>query len=445
MNNKLLIHLMVFFLALFLASVAVSDEMKGSLPTKEKIRIIDRLIKTLKNNYVFPNMSESIAKFLQDKVKKGGYRAIDNVSEFASQLTIDIQDVSNDLHFFVGVDSNWVADQRKAQQSSSDKMLIEQELKEDQKKNFGLKDLSILQGNIGYLSFNYFANPENGYHAMSLAMNFLERTDAIIIDLRSNNGGHMEMVQLLLSYFFSTENTQKLYSYYIIEDGKRIEKEDWVLPFVLGNRTPEKPIFVLTSTTTFSAAEWMAFILKDLNRATIIGQQTAGGAHPVDRKIIDDQFFLQVPIGELKGPVSEKDFEGIGVEPDIVVSSYNAKDIAHKKAIELLMTHAEDKSLYSWTMKHIDAQISPVTLTEDTIKKIIGVYEGRKIVYEDKAMYYYWGERGKLRLIPLSQTQFGLEGTDDFRFEVVFENDRVKGLKRTIYNGGSKFYKRIND
>jgi len=43
------------------------------------------------------------------------------------------------------------------------------------------------------------------------------------------------------------------------------------------------PIFVLTSHRTFSAAEEFTYNLKHLNRATIVGETTGGGAHPIER------------------------------------------------------------------------------------------------------------------------------------------------------------------
>jgi retinol-binding protein 3 len=60
--------------------------------------------------------------------------------------------------------------------------------KEMQRINCGFKRIEILPGNIGYLKFNMFANPEICGSTATAAMNFLAYVDAIIFDLRDNGG-----------------------------------------------------------------------------------------------------------------------------------------------------------------------------------------------------------------------------------------------------------------
>jgi C-terminal processing protease CtpA/Prc len=58
-------------------------------------------------------------------------------------------------------------------------------------------------------------------------------------------------------------------------------KEFWTRDSVPGRRFGgEKPIYVLTSARTFSGAEEFTYNLKNLKRATIVGETTGGGAHP---------------------------------------------------------------------------------------------------------------------------------------------------------------------
>ncbi len=98
----------------------------------------------------------------------------------------------------------------------------------------------------------------------------------------------------------------------------------WTLPFVPGNRLADKPAFVLTSNSTFSGAEEFAYNLKNLKRATIIGETTGGGAHPVDGHRIDDHFMIGVPFARAINPVSKTNWEGTGVEPDVPVKSFSS-------------------------------------------------------------------------------------------------------------------------
>jgi C-terminal processing protease CtpA/Prc len=87
---------------------------------------------------------------------------------------------------------------------------------------------------------------------------------------------------------------------------------------------------VLTSARTFSAVEEFSYDLKSLKRATLIGETTGGGAHPMAPHRIDDHFFIRVPFGRFVNPVTKTDWEGSGVEPDVKVSAAEALDVAEK-------------------------------------------------------------------------------------------------------------------
>jgi len=110
--------------------------------------------------------------------------------------------------------------------------------------------------------------------------------------------------------------------------------EYWTLRDVPGPRFADKPVFVLTSKRTFSGAEEFAYNLKNLKRATIIGETTGGGAHPVSGHRIDDHFMIGVPFARAINPISKTNWEGTGVEPDIKVPASEALDVATKMAAE---------------------------------------------------------------------------------------------------------------
>ena len=60
---------------------------------------------------------------------------------------------------------------------------------------------------------------------------------------------------------------------------------------------PDVPVYVLTSNKTFSAAEEFTYNLKNLKRATIIGETTGGGAHPGGVMPVAERFNMFVPTG----------------------------------------------------------------------------------------------------------------------------------------------------
>jgi C-terminal processing protease CtpA/Prc len=101
---------------------------------------------------------------------------------------------------------------------------------------------------------------------------------------------------------------------------------------VQGNKLADKPVYVLTSATTWSGAEQFCYNLKGLKRATLVGETTAGGAHAGVFHRIDDHFGVGIPQVKSINPFGNADWEGVGVEPDVKVKAANALETAVKMA-----------------------------------------------------------------------------------------------------------------
>ncbi|GAA0473497.1 hypothetical protein GCM10009096_13510 [Parasphingorhabdus litoris] len=436
--------LIIASLFIFFLTPDVAAEEHG-LSKNEKNEIIMALGKALKSNYVFPEKAENISQLLQQNLRNGGYDKVRDKSEFASELTNDIIEISNDLHFVVGLDPKWVSEFTAKDDPARKAEWRQKNLAEAAQTNFGFDNIKRLEGNIGYVSFTYFANPEIGHDTAAATMKFIENTDAIIFDLRYNNGGYLEMAQFLASYLFSAEKDQLLFDYYYNEDGKRIERGQWVLPALPSKRLMDKPVYILTGSTSFSSAEWFSYTLQKLGRATLIGERTAGGAHPVTRVPIDDEFFLQTPIGEIRDPVDKSDFEGQGVVPDHQVASKNALVVTHMMALETLAKNDPAKAEeLKWLQPVLLGRSSQTQLRADIGEKITGAYEGRKIVQEDGQLFYIWRDRFRLALTPIAENLFSVEGIKDFRFRFLTSGDKVTALERINRKGPNRVYKRID-
>src|SRR5260370_34148345 len=166
--------------------------------------------------------------------------------------------------------------------------------------NCGFDKVEILSGNVGYVKFNMFADPEVCGPTAVAAMNFLANVDAIIFDLRENHGGDPNMIAFLSTYLFS-ESTHLNDLWERKDDSTN---QYWTLPYVPGKRLDGKPAYVLTSKQTFSGAEEFSYNLKNLKRATIIVEPTGGGAHPVNRHRIHDHFMIPLPFPPPTNPLS---------------------------------------------------------------------------------------------------------------------------------------------
>jgi hypothetical protein len=405
------------------------------LSVAEQQRVIQDLSRVLQESYLYPakaeEMSHSLARFATEALDQ----PLD-AHELASRLTKQLYELSRDLHFFVEVDPEWIAQKRLEDDPESARQLRQTELRQAQRQNFSLQEVRLLEGNVGYLNLTAFGEPEHGSKTLASAMSFLAHCDSYIVDLRNNNGGYLEMAQLLASYFFAGDAEQMLFDYYYFEDGERIERQQWVLPSVPGEKRPEAPLYILVSSTSFSAAEWFAFVLGEVGRATVVGEVTAGGAHPVDRKIVDDRFVVNVPIGQIRGPGGEEDFEGEGIQPQVSVSAAEALNVAHRLAVEELMARRpEAVAEYRWLLPVLEARRRPVELDPQRLAALTGEYGDRRLSTEDGVLYYSWDGKTKIRLTPLSESLLALEGVQDFRFRVVEEGGEVVALERIHSDG----------
>ncbi len=159
-------------------------------------------------------------------------------------------------------------------------------------------------------------------------MTFLAHTDALIFDLRENHGGNPSMVQLIVSYLFSNERRIND----MLNQHEGTTRQYWTLPSVAGPRYINKPVLVLTSGQTFSGGEEFTYDLQAQKRATIVGETTGGGAHPIDGHSAGNHFMIAVPGGRPINPITKKDWEGTGVVPDVKTSAQDALETALRLA-----------------------------------------------------------------------------------------------------------------
>jgi retinol-binding protein 3 len=119
--------------------------------------------------------------------------------------------------------------------------------------------------------------------------------------------------------------------------------QNWTLSSLPGQRLTKQPVFVLTAKWTFSGAEEFAFDLKNQQRATIVGETTGVGAHPVSVHTVADYFMIGVPFAKSVDPLTKTNWEGTGVEPDVKASATDALMTAEKLALEKVQAKKDGK------------------------------------------------------------------------------------------------------
>ena len=341
--SKVIVRLAIIcLLALSGATVSFAQPEQPDLTIDAATRtqVIDGILKRLNDSYVFPEISKKMEQSIRERVEKKEYDQITSAKQFATKLTDDLQAVSKDKHLRVRYSHNAIPERGPRREPTAEE-------REERKRsltwaNHGFAKVERLPGNIGYLEFYNFMDEELGADTVAAAMNFLNGTESMIIDMRKNGGGNPAMVALICSYLFGPEPVHLNDLYW--REGNRTE-EFWTRKEVAGKRYLNKDVYVLTSKRTFSGAEEFTYNLKNLKRATIIGETTGGGAHPGGGFRVNEHFGMFVPTGRAISPITKTNWEGTGVTPDISVPADQALLVARIMALKKVMLTLKDPDL----------------------------------------------------------------------------------------------------
>lgn len=307
----------------------------------QKTEIVNKIINLLNENYVFPDVAKKMEAALRANLEKDEYTKIKDAKEFTVRLTDDLQAVSRDLHLRVSFSAEILPPDPENMFEPTEAE-IEPIRRQHTRDNFGVRKVEILRGNIGLIQFDYFTDPAWAGDVYTAALNYVAGADALILDLR-NNGGSMNeyAIPFICSYFF--EKPVHLNDIYWRPGN--VTKQFWTYPIVPGRRFLNKPIYVLTSRRTFSGGEEITYDLKNLKRATIVGETTGGGANGGGDMRINDHFSVWIPLGRAINPITKTNWEGTGVSPDVEVVSNKAFYQAKLMILGELQKKAENEQI----------------------------------------------------------------------------------------------------
>lgn len=321
---------------LLIAALAMAQGPNDALTPDVKAQTIQDLEKAMTEGYAFPSVATKAVVALEDHVKAHDYDSITDGKAFAMQLTKDLNAVCHDAHLHLQYSEQPLPVRKDRGAPSPAEIKANQDWEHYVNSGFG--KVERMDGNIGYISFRNFMDPNLAKRPIKAAMEFLADTDALIIDIRQNGGGSPETVQLICSYFFGGQPVHL--NDLVQRDGKR--EEFWTLKKVDGPRYLNKDIYVLTSKRTGSAAEEFSYNLKNLKRATIIGEPTWGGANPGGMYRLNDHFAVFVPHAHAENPITHSNWEGTGVLPDIAVDPKDGLSTAYQMALKKEIEHTTD-------------------------------------------------------------------------------------------------------
>jgi hypothetical protein len=315
----------------------------GTVTAADRSAVIDSAVSRLRRGYVDPAGAERMAAAVRRRQRAGAYDTVTSGRGFAAALTAELRAASRDQHLEVEytarsapgpVGSGPEPAAREAQRAFARAV------------NHGVDRVERMAGNVGVLALRTFAAPAEAAEKVAGAMALLADTDALIVDLRYNPGGHPAAVQFLASYLF--DGAPVLLNALVwrsaagnapasVTDtarGPGLTQQSWTLPYVPGRRYAARPVYVLTSRHTASGAEEFAYALQARRRATVVGDTTAGAANPGGTERLTPHFALFVPRGRAVNPVTGTSWERVGVAPDVVVAADHALAHAYLLALQ---------------------------------------------------------------------------------------------------------------
>jgi len=334
MKMKIKVILIVIFLCLFLPflianSVTAQSEAR-QLQHQEKRAMIEKISVLLKDYYVFPDLGAIFGEKIITLFDAGEFDEVSDPKKFGEEVTAALRELTKDKH----LNFRLMEKSDLGEEETSSLHHPVRYFRLGEKEHLGIFRLDWIENEIGYMDYRRFYYQSEAERMLIDAINFLSPAKAIILDLRENQGGSGILIPMLCSYFLPYP-TQLTSTYYREDD---ITEEWWTYEHVEGKQLLDVPLFVLISGKTFSAAEYLAYDLKVRGRATLVGEPTGGGAHSVDLFPVGDLFEIYIPTARAVNPITGSNWEGTGIEPDVVVPSEKALDTA----IELAKKAAQE-------------------------------------------------------------------------------------------------------
>jgi hypothetical protein len=286
----------------------------GPLTDAGRAAVVDSAASLLNRFYVTRDTAEVIGARLRERLGAGAYAGMDRRA-FAQALTADIRAVHPDQHLSVMP--------RSAAQGPRPGPAAGGNAAGAGQYRY-LADARILPGNVGYLKMTSFPGAAEAYDELAAALRTMERTDAMVIDVRESRGGSADLANFLISHF-TAPNLLSLATFEPASGDTTLRR---TLAEVPGPRRVDVPLYVLVDRGSRSAAEDVPFVLRSLGRATLVGERTAGAGRNNRMFPLGEGLDISISITRVWDPCTGAEWERVGIAPDIAVPPAEALDAA---------------------------------------------------------------------------------------------------------------------
>lgn len=321
--------------SLALAQPGPPPDPAGVAMTAEQNReVVLALAEVLRERFAFRERGSEAAGKIKALEQQGAFREARTAAELLALIEQQITPIVDDGHFrarYFGPEA--VAGFSEAPPSAEDIAAFHEEVR---LRGGELPELRWLPGNVGYLRLRMFLDAAPSAEQLALAMGMLAHTGALIVDVRGSPGGEPAGVANVIGHFVSARTPTV-----------RVQSSDQAAPdrtFYAEPRSPaytDRPLFVLVDGDTGSGAEEFAYDLQALQRATLVGETTAGAATPGGYRPLAHGFVAFIPMQIVANTITGTNWEGVGVIPDIKVPASEALPHAHRLALEAILKDAK--------------------------------------------------------------------------------------------------------
>jgi hypothetical protein len=422
---------------------------------KEIKMLIDSISLNLKKYYIYPDKAALIEKTLKENHKNGAYKKLKTPMDVANTLHTDIRKAHYDGHmrlmYFPDFEKKLVT----VLPDSLQKKEAEKELQEVRSRNFYFVKTEILPADIAYIRWDGFVGQtQEAKPTFESAFQFVCNAKALIIDMRYNGGGSPETVNAMLNYFFD----KRLPMNHIIghmHDTNKHYTDPALTSFKL-----KMPVYILTCKNTFSGAEDFTYAMKVAKRATIVGDTTGGGAHPTGPCTLGQGFVLNIPDARSWHELTNTNWEGTGIYPDIYADEdqalIKAKMLIYKDM--LAKAQPDEKNYYQWFPYAEENKLllakqmasDSVKYSLEQLQQLCGKYVNQKqngsvnILLKGTALYIHFNDNPSpdQRLIPVGNNRFAYNEDVGRALDFAFDKEgKVVGITNVRVNGVNVFNK----
>lgn len=382
---------LVMILILFIAAQYCVGQSQ-TLTAETKKQTINDLSALLVDRYAYKETGQKLQQLLHQNLNAGKYDSYNSPVEFSIAVTNDLRSLNSDRHLALNY-SPQVETTNTNTNNTTQPLTPEERARQasnfNRQMNFGFKTVQFLNGNIGYLKFDYFDSfLDYSSPAADASMSFLRNCDAIIIDLRDNGGGSPQMVAYITGFFLK-DRTLTGSSYDRLTD---TTTQEFISPQPQEKRLSDVDLYILTSKSTVSAAEALAYNLKYLKKAQVIGETSAGAANPGRVTRLNNLFTAFIPNRHGMSVFTGTNWEGTGVPVDITCPAEDALRIARIEALKKLQQRASDslqQKRFSNYITYLANTAQEKELPENALRQYAGEYQGgRSVTLKNRKLYY---------------------------------------------------------